>query len=327
MQHFILSVFLLTLIAGLISLSNAAAIYVRTKDDLIGYFLILFSGLSAQILAHLAIAYFLVTGGIAASPLFHALFAFVGLSIAFMAFAVIRSTDRICDGKGAGIRDIAALVVSSLCFFLSLYSFTLDPAAGLIRFNALALALFILPASILYAIARGFRFLRTEREGEKRACIKAMTVLALVFFPFFCLSFLRPAISGSMKIGANMFSVLPFSAFYLAISLAFTVFINKKYFALLGAGGYAGSTKISSGAVMPPFPDEAFCRDRGISAREKEVMTLILEGDDNKSIARKLGISVNTVKVHTSNIFRKLGVQSRFELTKFRFAAASHAED
>ena len=52
-------------------------------------------------------------------------------------------------------------------------------------------------------------------------------------------------------------------------------------------------------------------------------MTLILSGEDNKSIARKLGISVNTVKVHASNIFRKLGVQNRFALTKFSNAEAA----
>jgi DNA-binding CsgD family transcriptional regulator len=320
MQHGILLVFLVTLIAGLISLFNAAVIFLRTKDTIIRYFLILFSGLSGQILAHLCIGYFLIAGGSPASPLFRALLALVGLSMSFMAIAIIRSTDLFCGGRGAGSWDIAAIVVSALGFFLCLFSYTVDPEAGVVRFNALRLALLILPASILYAIARGLLFLRTEIAGERRSCIRAMTVLALVFLPFFCLSFSRPVIAGSMKIGVNMFSVLPFSAFYLAICAAFTVFINKKYFKLLSATGPSSDTD------PPVYPDAAFYRDHGISAREQEVMALILVGQDNKSIARKLGISVNTVKVHTSSIFRKLGVQSRFELTKFRAANSPYTE-
>ena len=313
MQHLILSVFLFTLIAGLISLFNATIIFLKTRNTVIRYFLILFFGLSGQIIAHLCIAYFIITGGNAESALFRALLALVGFSVCGMTFAIILSTELICGKKGNKDRDIIALVISSLCFFFSLFSCTVDPSAGVVRFNSMGFALFVLPASILYAIPQGYLFLRMEAEGEKRSCMKAMTILALVFFPFFCLSFLRPAISGSLKIGVNMFSVLPFSAFYLVICAAFTIFINRKFFALLSGAG----------PFPQPFPNESFCRDHGISVREREIMTLILSGEDNKSIARKLGISVNTVKVHASNIFRKLGVQNRFALTKFSNAEAA----
>lgn len=305
MEHAIFAIFLITLIAGLISLCNAVAIFLRTRDTVIRYFAILFSGLSSQILAHLALAYFLIAGGNVAGPLFHSLAASVGFSICLMTFAVVRATELICGGQGSGPRVITALVISSLAFFLCLFSATVDPATGSVRFNSFALSLFILPVSILYAIARGFRFIRTERTGEKRDCIKAVTILALVFFPFFCFSFIRPVLSRSLAVGVNMFSVLPFSVFYLAVCLSFTVFVNRKYLALL------------SGARFPAIPGEEFFRDHGITPREREVMSLILEGDDNKSIARKLGIAVNTVKVHTASLFRKLNVQSRFGLTKF----------
>ncbi len=305
MEHGILAIFLITLIAGLISLFNAVAIFWRTRDTVIRYFAILFSGLSSQILAHLALAYFLIAGGNVTGPLFHALVASVGLSICLMTFAVVRATELICGGRGSEPRVVAALIVSSLAFFLCLFSATVDPVTRIVRFNALALSLLVLPAAILYAIARGFRFIRTERTGENRECIKTMTLLALVFFPFFCLSFLRPVLSRSLAIGVNMFSILPFSAFYIAVCAAFTVFVNRKYLAHL------------CGARFPSIPDEDFFRDYGITPREREVMALILEGDDNKSIARKLGIAVNTVKVHTASLFRKLNVQSRFSLTKF----------
>jgi LuxR family maltose regulon positive regulatory protein len=48
-----------------------------------------------------------------------------------------------------------------------------------------------------------------------------------------------------------------------------------------------------------------------LSERELEVLQLIAEGFSNREIAQKLFLSVSTVKVHTYNIYSKLGVHSR----------------
>ncbi|UCE23113.1 MAG: response regulator transcription factor, partial [Candidatus Aminicenantes bacterium] len=45
--------------------------------------------------------------------------------------------------------------------------------------------------------------------------------------------------------------------------------------------------------------------------RELEVLTLIAGGLSNQEIARKLFISLNTVRTHTKNINSKLNVHSR----------------
>jgi DNA-binding NarL/FixJ family response regulator len=55
----------------------------------------------------------------------------------------------------------------------------------------------------------------------------------------------------------------------------------------------------------------------GISPRESEIVGLILKGFSNKEIAGSLFISVDTVKKHTYNIYRKLGVQNRVQLSYF----------
>jgi DNA-binding NarL/FixJ family response regulator len=50
-----------------------------------------------------------------------------------------------------------------------------------------------------------------------------------------------------------------------------------------------------------------------LSARELEVLRLLVAGASNKSVAAQLGLSENTVKSHISRIFGKLRVQSRAE--------------
>lgn len=66
-------------------------------------------------------------------------------------------------------------------------------------------------------------------------------------------------------------------------------------------------------------PQEAFRRDKvetfePLTAREQEVLHLILSGKSNKSIADTLNISESTVKTHARNIFSKYSVSSRAEL-------------
>lgn len=53
--------------------------------------------------------------------------------------------------------------------------------------------------------------------------------------------------------------------------------------------------------------------DAGLTDRENEILDCLAEGMNNKNIARKLGISDTTVKVHIKNILRKLNLSSRLE--------------
>ncbi|HET7474460.1 MAG TPA: response regulator transcription factor [Dermatophilaceae bacterium] len=48
-----------------------------------------------------------------------------------------------------------------------------------------------------------------------------------------------------------------------------------------------------------------------LSARELQVLRLVAQGLANKQVARALGISERTVKVHVTNIFRAIGVGDR----------------
>jgi two-component system response regulator DctR len=53
-----------------------------------------------------------------------------------------------------------------------------------------------------------------------------------------------------------------------------------------------------------------------LTARERDVMELVLAGKLNKVIADELGIAMRTVEVHRSRIFEKMGVRSAVELSQ-----------
>ncbi|MCA0933945.1 response regulator transcription factor [Vibrio alginolyticus] len=52
-----------------------------------------------------------------------------------------------------------------------------------------------------------------------------------------------------------------------------------------------------------------------LSSREQQVMFLVANGNSNKEISEKLFLATTTVKKHLSNIFKKLNVKNRDELT------------
>lgn len=66
----------------------------------------------------------------------------------------------------------------------------------------------------------------------------------------------------------------------------------------------------------PPAKREATAvADDTLTEREMMVLTAVTRGDRNKEIAQQLGVAERTVKAHLTNIYNKLGVESRAEAT------------
>lgn len=88
-----------------------------------------------------------------------------------------------------------------------------------------------------------------------------------------------------------------------------------------GEGGFIGadvamdnatsSAPLGPAAQPEPHQKVPTLADVGLTPRQTEVLSLLLQGLPNKLIARQLNLSVETVKDHVAAVLRALGVSSR----------------
>ncbi|MER6809207.1 response regulator transcription factor [Spirillospora sp. NPDC000708] len=81
--------------------------------------------------------------------------------------------------------------------------------------------------------------------------------------------------------------------------------------ALVGAVREASGTAETAAPAEARTPPDAPHGGFGLSAREAEVMRLIVQGASNGEIAARLFLAEKTVKNHVNRIYAKLGVTSR----------------
>jgi DNA-binding NarL/FixJ family response regulator len=79
----------------------------------------------------------------------------------------------------------------------------------------------------------------------------------------------------------------------------------------VAAGGTALDPEVS---VSKSLKGE---RSHGLSARELEVLELIVAGKSSRECAEALGVSVNTVAVHRANIMDALGIHKTAQLVVY----------
>jgi predicted ATPase/DNA-binding CsgD family transcriptional regulator len=104
------------------------------------------------------------------------------------------------------------------------------------------------------------------------------------------------------RLRANLEAELGSDAYAVAWERGKTLELETVIAELLDSEGVPQSRQAASQLLAEP-----------LSERELEVLQLIADGLSNAEIAQKLFLSVGTVKVHTRNIYGKLGVGSRLQ--------------
>jgi DNA-binding NarL/FixJ family response regulator len=82
---------------------------------------------------------------------------------------------------------------------------------------------------------------------------------------------------------------------------------------ILAGGMYVPPVMVQGTAIYPSLASNFTARPTGLTPRQSAVLSLVLEGNSNKVIAAKLGLSEATVKAHVTAVFRTLGVANRMQ--------------
>lgn len=150
----------------------------------------------------------------------------------------------------------------------------------------------ILLGATFYLLIKARKVMNNDRR-QAILIIGLMYFLILVFYIVIFIRLINPTLS--------FFLVLHFS--YNIPPLVYMGMYLKKYQAHV-------SLPISKEANLDHFFEKY-----NITPREREVIMLLLKGKKTKDIEKELFISYHTAKNHIHNIFQKLSVQNRLQLT------------
>lgn len=148
---------------------------------------------------------------------------------------------------------------------------------------------------LLYFILLTVSLIKFGTEKKNRRIVNMMILLLL---PVLGLNIFRK-VSGLIDISPGFWIYHRLSVF-----LVFSVY----YFVKL-----PGNQNESSSSE----PDiEGFCLSKGLSRREREVFLMLIDHASYKEIMETLHISIDTVKSHARNIYKKTDVKNRNELIR-----------
>jgi len=68
---------------------------------------------------------------------------------------------------------------------------------------------------------------------------------------------------------------------------------------------------------LPAINEDTVAKAAGLTEREFEIMKAVARGLANKTIAKELWITEQTVKFHLTNVYRKLGISNRTEAARW----------
>ena len=78
---------------------------------------------------------------------------------------------------------------------------------------------------------------------------------------------------------------------------------------------------------LPGTDEDNAALAAGLTPREIQIMEAVARGLANKTIAKELWVTEQTVKFHLSNIYRKLELSNRTELARWAFSHGLKGQD
>lgn len=156
-------------------------------------------------------------------------------------------------------------------------------------------------AAFTFMLALGYGLLRRAWQGGRRSFLLGLLIFATVGYLETTANLpqgLRGTTITISQQGGFLFSSIPYALYGVFLIVYFLRHPVAPPLAPL---------------AMDTLP-EAFLAKYGITDREREIILKVVQGKSNADIASELFISLATVKTHLHNIYKKIGVDSRYDL-------------
>jgi DNA-binding CsgD family transcriptional regulator len=301
MEHLQIAYDLIVIMIGLAALSIVVFWAVRTRETDLRDFSILYACFTLVLVVGMLKKYLsLNVEGYSAQ----AWYSLSGME-QVLSYAVIVALIHFLTGiyQGRYRRAVAlafpGMMLVSVVLILSPAGAVLDDGAQTIRFGSgYKIAALLYFVSFTFALALGYALLRRLWHTERRNFLVGLLVFATV---------------GYLETAFNLPRSLSTTAVSFRIEDDFMV--SSIPYALYGIFliVYFLEHPVSAPLEMQSLP-EAFLSKYGITEREREIILKVVQGKSNADIAGELFISLATVKTHLHNIYKKIGVDSRYDL-------------
>jgi len=301
MEHLLIAYDILVIIIGFAALSNAVVWALRTGRNDLGNFSIVYALYTLMVVILVLEKYLFVNVDAYPGRTWYTIwgvYEVLDFGVVTAALYYFLDAHQFRFGRRAAA-GLALLILICYGLFFSPYGATLDEGENIIRlgtgFWIAVTCWFVLFTCV---IVLGYWLLVRVWKTEKRTFTIGFLIFLSVGYAESLFSFFRHF--GALARGLNPDSGFLYSSIPYALYGVFLIV----YFLRYPISAPLGSDEISA----------EFISKYGITEREREIIIKVMKGKSNEDIARELFISLATVKTHLYNIYKKVGIGSRYDL-------------
>ncbi len=315
MQHLLLLYLILSLLPGIAALTVLSALTTRLRNRALTYYLIAYGSFTGSILINLTMFYLGIN---ISNEMSYGLYIIISIGIPFSILMHTMLTLAVNEAtEPPGKRIIDGVIVLVACIELGLYftpllmKYSLE-THSLIFGPIYPFSSIIEIVSIIYSITLIVILRRKITDSTTRKYILTLIIIIAVFLP--AIGHDQFFFFGVQSINEVPIELILSPVFYMVLSIVTLIFGTRVLRSTITLERSVNSEDGGPNQHSMESKMEKLAESAGLSEREVSIIPLISRGLGNKQIASELYISTKTVGNHIYNIYKKLGISSRYEL-------------
>ncbi|MBA4385999.1 MAG: hypothetical protein C0410_14770 [Anaerolinea sp.] len=301
MDHIQIAYDLLVIMIGLAALSIAGFWAVKSHEQYLRDFIILYSLFTLALVLSMLVKYIALNLQTIPSEVGFILIGMgqvANFGVLVAAIHFLNGFYKVKKGRLLTLFFVLLLIVCAAVTFAP-FGFHFNPGKQMISLGlGYRLGAIGYLATFTFLVLLGFTGLHRVWQNQIRTFVLGLMIFAAVGWLETLISFPSNFQQLELRMADNgkfLFSSIPYALYGIFL---IWFFLNR----------FSPSSKLEFSV------NDAFVSKYGITERECEIIQLIARGKSNADIAGELFISLATVKTHLHNIYRKVGIDSRFDL-------------